>query len=115
MYDSRVFPINDHQRIFKERPGGKERGADAVFGGTGLSDDEDDGSEGDGVITVKGPLEFLRHPEVKKTQMEDSTCACSMPAFPPLLGHHTTPHQTPHHTTPRHPATAAGPPRPRLV
>jgi hypothetical protein len=41
-----------------------------VFGGTGLSDDEDEGGDGEGgVITVKGPLEFLRHPQVKHTHI----------------------------------------------
>jgi hypothetical protein len=61
------FPpiATDHsQRLFKERPGKGERAADAVFGGTGLSDDEEEGGAGEGVIAVKGPLEFLRHPQV---------------------------------------------------
>lgn len=50
------------QRLFKERSGG--RGAESVFGGTGLSDDEDDDEDANKLITVKGPLELLRHPQV---------------------------------------------------
>lgn len=75
------------QRLFKKRPGASDRGAESVFGGTGLLSDDEEEDEGDDATTlirVKGPLEFLRHPQVGYVS------SCPAPLFPSLS--HTLKH-----------------------